>query len=226
MSGPTYPHQSREAGSGAIGSFIIGVSHIGTGGTVRPFDVWSTIISQYANSERLTQVINDFADCVDQTLDFDLLFDIIWNVETAVGYGLDVWGRIVGVSRTLTISTLKYFGFEQQAPAVDVFGPGGVSPFYSGVNATTNFDLTDEAFRTLILAKALANICDGSITAINRILLLLFPGRGACYVTDGGNMTMTYTFNFELSPVEVAIVSSSGALPKPVGVSATVVQNF
>lgn len=220
--GPPFP-RGPLPGSNAIGSFEIGVSPIGP---IESFDVWKTIISQYANSAILTKLIENMDEYVDQTANFTALFDMIWNVDSAQGYGLDVWGRIVGVSRTLQVATLTFFGFEQQAPTVDDFGPGGESPLYSGVPTTSNFNLSDTAFRTLIFAKALANICDGSIPAINQILLNLFPGQGRCYVTDGQNMTMTYTFEFSLSPVQEAIVSQSGALPKPVGVAATVVQRF
>lgn len=219
MTGPPTPRPI--AGSNSIGRFVIGESPIGT---IPAFDLWLTIISQYANSPRLTAILVDFFECVDQTADVDAFFDLVMNLNTAQGYGLDVWGRIVGVSRTLTVSTSTFFGFAQQAPTVDDFAPGGRSPFYSGTPATDNVDLTDVAFRTLILAKALSNISDGSIASINQILLTLFPARGNCYATDGGDMTMTYTFEFALTPVEAAIVASSGVLPKPVGVSATVVQ--
>ena len=220
MSGPPFP-PGPLPGSNAIGSFEIDVSPIGP---IIPFDLLKTVISQYANSDTLTQLIENMDECLDQTANFSSLFDLIWNVDSAQGYGLDVWGRIVGVVRTLTVASGEFFGFSQQSPTVDTFGPGGSSPFYSGVALTNNYSLTDSAFRTLIFAKALANICDGSIQAINQILLNLFPNRGDCYVTDGENMTMTYTFKFVLTPVEQAIVAQSGVLPKPVGVTATVVQ--
>ena len=219
--GPPYPHPNPVPGSNAIGSFEIGVSPIGD---INPFDEWTTVISQYANSPILTQLIENISQYVDQTANLDSFFDLIWNVDTAQGYGLDVWGRIVGVVRTLTLQTQTFFGFDQQLPTVDSFGPGGQSPLYSGTPSSANFSLTDSGFRTLIFAKALANICDGSIPAINQILLNLFPGLGNCYVTDGENMTMTYTFAFALTPVQVAIVTQSGVLPKPVGVLASVVQ--
>ena len=217
--GPPYPLPPAP-GSNAIGAFIVGVSQIGVS-LIAPFDVWDTVISQYANSPSMTALITSLADAMDQTGNFDGLYNDIWNVATATGYGLDVWGRIVGVARTLTVSSTTYFGFAEQSPTVDDFGPGGQSPFYAGEESTSNYDLTDAAFLTLIYAKALANICDGSITATNAILLALFPGRGDAYVTDGRNMTMTYTFNFVLTPVEAAIVGASGILPKPVGVTAT-----
>ncbi|WP_415752057.1 DUF2612 domain-containing protein [Mesorhizobium sp. B2-1-8] len=36
-------------------------------------------------------------------------------------------------------------------------------------------------------------------------------------------MTMTYSFAFQLTPVELAIVQNSGVLPKPTGVKASIV---
>lgn len=209
-------------GSNAIGSFVIGVSPIGD---IPPFDYWSTIISQYANSPILTTLIGNFAAYVDQTANMDAFFDLVWNVDTAQGWGLDVWGRIVGVSRTLNVvATGKFLGFDE-ATAISA-DPFNQSPFYSGGSITNNFLLSDSAFRTLIFAKALANISDGSIKSINQLLLRLFPNRGNCYVTDNGLMTMTYTFKFALTPVEAAIVTQSGVLPKPTGVAVTYVQTF
>lgn len=222
MSGPPYPHPNPVPGSNAIGSFIIGVSPIGT---IPAFDYWTTIISQYANSPRLAQLCTNMGQYLDPTLNFDQFYDFIWNVETAVGYGLDVWGRIVGVNRVLQIPEGgRYLGFEEAGGAtVDPFNQ---APFYSGVPLTSNFSLSDDAFRLLIYAKALSNISDGSIKAINQLLLNLFPNRGNCYVVDNLDMTMTYMFKFILTPVEAAILEQTGVLPKPVGVLADVVQDY
>lgn len=221
MSGPPFPHLNPAPGSNAIGKFVIGVSPIGTIGA---FDFWQTILSQYANSPILLGLLQDWSECFDPTADFDNFFDTIFNVDTAIGVGLDIWGRRVGVKRTITITSQTFLGFAQAAPAVDSWGPGGLSPWFTGTPATNNTQLTDEAFRTLIIAKAFANTCNCSIQTINRLLLILFPHRGNCFVTDGLDMTMTYTFQFNLSPVEVAIVTGSGVLPKPAGVTARVVQ--
>lgn len=219
MSGPDINRP--KAGSNAIGSFAIGVSPIGD---IPPFDYWDTIISQYANSPILAGLIAKFAAYVDLTQNMDSFFDLIWNIDSAQGAGLDVWGRIVGVSRTLNIiSAGKYFGFEE-ATSISA-DPFGQSPFYAGAGTTGNFNLTDSGFRILIFAKALANISDGSMKSLNALLRSLFPGRGNCYVTDLGLMRMTYTFKFALTPVEAAIVTQSGVLPKPTGVAVTYVQS-
>ena len=187
------------------------------------WDWTQTVISQYANSPSLLRLILDLATNLNQNANFQQFYDLVWNVETAEGWGLDVWGRIVGVSRVLTISTEAYFSF-QQAHNLSPGDPFGGGPFFSGENATANFNLSDDAFRQLILAKAAANICDGSIHAINSILMALFSELGNCYCTDLGNMQMTYTFASPLNPVQFAIITESGVLPKPVGVAASIVQ--
>jgi hypothetical protein len=219
MTGPDIYRQ--RPGSNAIGSFIIGISPIGD---IEPFDVWSTIISEYANSPIITALIENFSAYLDQTQNIDNFIDFMRDISSAQGIGLDIWGTIVGVTRTLFIpGTQKYFGFDE-ATTISA-DPFDQSPFYSGVPLSSNFELSDPAFRVLILAKALANISDGSIKSINQILLNLFPNRGGnAFVADGLNMTMTYTFDFILTPVELAILGQSGVLPKPVGVASSVVQ--
>jgi hypothetical protein len=213
VSGPPYP-PGPQPGSNSIGAFTIGISPIGD---ISPFNPWLTIISQYANSEILTGIITAFNAAMDMTENFDNFFDLIWNVLTAQGYGLDVWGRIVGVSRTVQLpGNVTYLGFEEAGSSWTGFNQGGL---YSGEGTTTNFNLSDDDFRTLILAKAAGNISDGSIPSVNAILLALFPNRGACFVQDNQNMSVTYVFKFPLTAVELAIVSQANVLPTAAGVA-------
>ena len=187
-----------------------------------------TIMSQFSNSPTIMQLITNFNTYIDPEANINAFYNMLWTVNTAVGYGLDVWGRIVGVGRVLQIATSDYFGME---------GPNGASGlpfdqaiFYSGEPLTANYALLDDPYRTLILAKALFNISDGTISSINQILINLFgptgllPVAGNSYCTDGLNMTITYTFGSTLNHVQEAIVYQSGVLPRPAGVAATVVQ--
>ena len=210
-------------------------------GTLIPFDWRRTIISQYANSPILTGMIERLAQSIDQKPNFDAFVADIWDLDTAQGIGLDIWGRIVGVERTLEIASGDYLGFEEALPGSEAFNdagypttygagtPGGYAvfagwgfaeaeartfgeesfgiygvitpgsppvavpgkeasvfggPFYTGQNLLSEYRLDDTDYRRLIYGKAAANICDGSIPSINRILLMLFPGRGNCFVTD------------------------------------------
>jgi hypothetical protein len=238
-----YPPQPK-SGDNGIGLFDVGVSQLGA---ITQFDWRKTIASQYANSPILLQIIQNFAECIDPTQDIESFFDTIFNLETASGYGLDVWGRRVGAPRQLVINTSTFFGFQEAG----MTGFGG-APFWSGQNPTTaTYTVDDLTYRRMIIAKAAANITDGSIPSFNRILLTLFPGRGNCYVGEvppqppyfgfkeagqigfGGapfyagqtipKMEIYYVFTFLLSPVELAIITASGILPRPSGVKATLV---
>lgn len=219
MTGPTYP-ELNPPGSNSIGLFTVGSSPVGT---IPAFDWWTTILKQYANSPIITQLIGDFFSYVDQTKNLDDFFDFMWNVYTAEGYGLDCWGTIVAVNRVLKIGGgLQFLGWDEGG-TID-YAPFNQAPWYSGQKLTDNYILTDDGFRVLILAKAFANICDGSIKSINHILMALFGASGKCYCTDEGGMTMTYTFEFTPSPVQLAILMNSGVMPTPTGVSYTIVQ--
>lgn len=214
MSGPPYPHQSPAPGSNAIGIGAIGTMQIGA---IPQFDVWSTVLMQYANSPTIASWIESYNAAADMTVPISNFFDMMWNVLTAQGYGLDVWGRIVGLQGGRTIQvpgSASLFGFNEAGGSWTGFDQGG---FYTGQGLNTNFVLTDPDFRRLILAKAAGNISDGAIVSVNRILLALFPGRGDCWVADGLNMQLTYTFAFPLTPVELAIVLTAGVLPNAAG---------
>jgi hypothetical protein len=181
-------------------------------------NVEQTIISQYGNSPVLNQLIQNMNAYLDPTADLDAFYDNIWDIETAVGYGLDVWGAIVGEGRQLLVPNTEYFGFSQAS-----LQPFGQEPFYSGPTTGT-YLLSDTAYRLLILVKALSNISDASVPSYNRLLQNLFAGRGRCYVVDLGNMQMQYTFEFYLQPFEQAILTQSGAFPRPCGVKAYALQ--
>ncbi len=181
------------------------------------FDPVLTVLSQYANSPLLLKLVDDVAQWLDPASRFDDFFSLIWNIDTAAGFGLDVWGRILGVRRVLQVPDGVYLGFESDAEA----RPFGFGIFYGGGRSTNNVALTDDAYRLLLLAKAALNITNASSPAINAILLNLF---GDGYVRDNLDMTMTFVFSQTLTPVQTAIVFQSGVLPKPCGVSFTVEQ--
>ena len=185
------------------------------------FDVSQTIISQYANSPVILAMADYFSQWFDGAALFNLFFTLVWDVDTAEGYGLDVLGRIVGASRIVNVPTGgTYIGFAGQ-PTAENWGNG---IWYRGTVATNNIRLTDETYRRVVKAKAMANVWDGTIPGVNAILMALFPGYGNCYMADSGGMQIVYHFGAALSPVDYAIASQEGILPRPSGVSATIVQ--
>lgn len=193
-------------------------------------NVDKTVISQYANSPTLSQLIKNMTAYLDPRANILAFYNTVWNVNTAQGFGLDIWGRIVGVSRVIPIpGSSGAFGFETADRPFDwqnfgstlPAGKGG--PFFNGQINTGGFTLLDDAYRTLILTKALANITATTAPALNALIQNLFPGRGVAFVIDRGNMAMTYVFEFQLTTIEYAILAYSGVLPHPAGVLVNVV---
>jgi len=184
-------------------------------------NVEQTIISQYGNSATITRLIRDMNEYLDPRADFEAFYNFVWNVDTAQGFGLDIWGRIVDIGRELLVSDADlYFGFSDALPGSYPFGE---QPFFDGTPpATQTFRLADDAYRTLILVKALANISATNARSLNQLLQNLFGDRGRCYVNDLGGMQIRYTFEFLLTPFEFAIITQSGAIPRPAGVGATI----
>lgn len=184
-------------------------------------NVEQTIISQYGNSATITQLVRNMNQYLDPRADFDAFYNFVWNVDTAQGFGLDIWGRIVNISRELQIPTANYFGFSQALPGAFPFNE---QPFYDGTApATQTYILGDDAYRKLIMVKALANISATNAPSLNQLLQNMFAGRGRCYVNDLGNMQMRYTFEFLLTDYELAIITQSGAFPRPAGVGAVLI---
>jgi len=182
-SGPQYP-KPPGPGSNALGTWNVGVSQIGDIKLLRAFDV---ITSQFGNSPIMDKLMVSTNEAIDQTLNFDAFFDAVVNVDTASGWGLDIWGRIVGIQRTVSVPSVApptpYFGWTQAKQP----GWSQGAPWYSGEGAAApiinSYVLSDSQFRRLIYAKALANISNGSIQSINKCLFTLFQGRGRCWVS-------------------------------------------
>lgn len=201
----------------ATASYAIADPGPGSGIGLVAFDVFQTVISQYANSPVLLALLRRLNTALDQGVNIEQFYSGVWDLRTATGYGLDVWGRIVGVNRVLRVpSTTNAFLGWNEATDAQTFGYG---TWAGRGTLTENYALADNAFRRLIFAKAALNITDGSIPAINAALMTLFPKHGNCYVRDNEDMSMVYVFGSALSPLELAIVQQSGVLPKPAGVS-------
>ena len=182
-----------------------------------------TIIAQYANSPIILALLNNMNSYIDPSTNLTNLYNMIWDVGTAQGYGLDVWGRIVGVNRAINmpLTTTNFIGFREGS----VWQPFGQAPFWSGVSGSV-YLLSDSVFRTLILMKALANISRCSAQNINKILTTLFGSGGKCYALDRGNMAMLLLFEFSLDLGSLLVMTQSGAIPRPAGVQAYLISGF
>ena len=159
------------------------------------FSPYATVISQYANSPTILQLINNFDQQVNPAPLLQSFYDYIWNIETAQGFGLDILGRIIDLPRQITVPAIYPFTI-----------PAGA------------YSMTDEQYRRALYLKAMSNVSDSSGAGINRGLRLLENGRGNAFVRVIDTMKIQYTFYFALEPFEHALIISGDVAMRGAGV--------
>lgn len=179
-------------------------------------NIQDTLMSQYANSPIIVKLIESINDCVDPTKSIDDFFQLAFNVRTAKGFGLDIWGRIVGVNRNISIppDDLNMFGFKADPQS---FAPFNNHPFSSAGARFHAYRLSDERFRTLIMIKAAANILNATAPNINKYLRMIFPNKRVYFLITG-HMKGRYFFEFIPNKFERHLIYNLGLLPRPSGV--------
>ncbi|AKM48185.1 DUF2612 domain-containing protein [Edwardsiella sp. EA181011] len=179
-----------------------------------------TILTQYSASKSLLSIIDTFNQAVSLDDFTDEFINRVWDLTTCESFGLDMWGKIVGVSRYIKASIdSDSFGFSEADDGSDGYpSPFNDQPFYAGLQETETVRLSDNAYRTLILCKAFSNISIATIPDVNRFLTMLFKGRGRCYCINYKEMTMGITLEFHLEPFEISILQNYEVTPIPSGV--------
>ncbi len=175
-----------------------------------------TIISQYVQSPTILQMLDNVNQWISPDVDFYNFQNWIWNIDTARGFGLDILGCILGITRRFFVIQIEnYFGFDGSGAQ-----PFDQAPFYNGASDADAVVLDDDDYRRILLTKAFLNISPITVLNINRALTMLFAGRGKCYVIDNQDMTIDYTFEFVLSDLDKSIINT--LMPQIAGVSVTI----
>lgn len=169
-----------------------------------------TIQSQYGASPHIIGIVEAAAKQLDPTGDIKTFYDKVFNPLTAEGVGLDIWGRIVGASRYLTVDNEDFFGFYGSQ-----LNPFNNAPFFISGD-TDCFRLIDSAYRDLIFLKAAANIGNATLPSIKEILSALFDEP--VLVMNIGEMKIRIVFTFYLSAYQRALLREYGVLNVGAGV--------
>lgn len=152
-----------------------------------------TIISQYGNSPTILALITGMNENISPHADLNNFYDTIFNV---------------------TSPDITLFGLQIWSRIV------GLSQSF--LNSLPD-DFSNSDLQSLVLLKALANISISSAPAINQLLQNWLGGDNVrAYVSDLGNMTMAYQFEFPLTAVQLLILTTSGIFLRPAGVLSTI----
>lgn len=178
-----------------------------------------TIQSQYACSPTINALAKAFYDLINPEPDINLFYDNAFNLDTARGWGLDVWGQIVAIDRELgqVEQQTDYFGFQPETgvtnPRLDTYNN---APFYSDSLSST-FILEDEPYRLLIKTKAIANISTGSLGDLNRIMHELIPDKTIA-ILHTGTMHLRILVRGHLESYQSLLLNRGDLPPMPAGV--------
>lgn len=184
-------------------------------------DFQKTVMRQYSNAATLRALLDSFDQWVDLEKFSDDFLANVWDISTARGFGLDIWGRILGRDRYIQIEQTPgdNFGFNINATPGTQWQPWSQAPFYNGQSTgATAFALQDDAYRQLLMVKAAANIASTDVPSINALMRAMFGHRGPSYVGYDPDTPMHIGYHFEFFPTSVErSIIESGLFPQPAG---------
>lgn len=156
--------------------------------------------SQYAASPTIIKLLEAFREDISPEADIKTFYRNVMDIETAVGEGLDVWGRIVALEREVVLD--------------------------DGTRVT----LGDDDYRRLLMYKCLANITDASGATLNKMMKLLYPQAPPAIVPvvtemkegdkfyNGTPMVVRWYINGHVTAMELALFKLGGTLCLGAGV--------
>lgn len=150
------------------------------------------VTHEYADKPKFNSMLSALLDKVVPINDCYLSYDIIFNINNAVGDQLDKIGEIIGLGRNLPLEN-------EQIPST----------------------LDDDLYRRVLKSRIYFNHWDGTIDGLKYILEQLFPGL-VYDIVDAQDMSYSvYIINPEITDVETQLILEGYIIPKPSGVRVT-----
>lgn len=184
---------------------------------------------QYQKATRLKALIDQLSPIL--TIAENDFYTNFFNIETCNGDGLDNWGIILGQSRSIAVPNYdNVVGFYKDTdtwlPKPKNFNRGN---FYQKRELPEQ-NLLDEPYRQLLLLIYGNQVTNNSVGGCCRLLNYYYQGISTTQKVKVDEnvvemMSIRYLFNFALENYERSIFNILiGALPRPVGVSITYVE--
>ena len=174
----------------------------------------ATVQSQYSASPRILALAGLYWQMLNPGSEIQTMLDDMLNPSTARGYGLDVWGRIVGIKRATVPVSGEYLAFDPDPMS----NPDGDSWNNAPFNPLTPQGLaTDSVFRVYVMVKAMMNIGNGSLADINKYFSLMFPNSGIQVIHAGTMIIRVLDYDAVLTDAAIMALRSIDWVPAGVG---------
>ena len=162
------------------------------------------MLSQYANSPKFVKLVEGLKAQINNANTIEEWIRVVYDLKTASGYGLDVWGVILNQGRLLYYTEN---GVEK-------------SVYLKGAQTVGGESYTDEQmegyYRMLLFFKAFSYVTNSTLKSFNDLLRFYFEDRRV-YVQEIGTMAIELVFEFFPTTLE-QIIFASELFPKPTGV--------
>ena len=179
------------------------------------------IIWQYTEATNLQSILNQKNTWYgsEQTAFWSNWVTNVFDLRTANNFGLSVWSIIL--QQPIYIN-------QPVGTAVPSWGFGTNNQNFTNGNFANQFGQTyplstETACVILQLRAYQLNSC-GCVPEINRALAYIFEGFGQVWVIDNLNMSISYYFAFPIPADMMIAFQTYDILPRPAGVSLTIVQ--
>ena len=168
------------------------------------------MISQYANSPKFVSLVSGLTDIFSNSQTLEDWYNVVFNIKTAEGFGLDIWGLILNQGRAFSY--------------VDPISGDTENVYLKGAQTVGGSSYTseqiEEIYRQVLFLKAMSNITNATLASLNKMLQFYYQARGRVYVINYGTMKIRYVFEFYVNNLEKAIFTSD-IMPRPTGVKSS-----
>jgi len=184
---------------------------------------------QFSTAQNLNKLFDELTPLI--TIDTLEFLQDYFDIDTCDADGLDNWGRILELPRVITINTATDgvfgFGVQDDYPIPDDGYPQNLNNgfFYNSEyeDNTVQYTMLDYEYRIALKFRYSSLTSNLSMRSINKImndLLTQLDPNHKCTVNQTDIMTLTYKFNFILTPWQKSLFSNRSILPVPAGVTA------
>lgn len=157
------------------------------------------ILTQYSASPTITKLLSDFRDEIDTQADMATFYQNMFDIETANGIGLDIWGKIIGISRTIQLPDSTVTLDDEHYRKLLMY------------KALAN--ITDSSLATL--NKLLPLLFEGASFSVRNVII---EAQNGDEYYNSYPMHVRYTIDEDLSELDTALFSAGGTLSLAAGV--------
>jgi hypothetical protein len=150
---------------------------------------------QYNDAQKLSSILKGTENFIKIAVgDFwNSYLEDIFTIATASSFGLEVWGRTLGIPR----------------------------PTYTESSTGNIVSIGDELYRRMLIGAIYKFNMSATVPEVNQYLRYIF-GNKAIYVVDGLDMTMKVIVYFDITEEEFSVLSSDDFIPRPAGVGVNI----